>query len=65
MNKIQEQFESKTKHCIECGKEVESTYEMFCGKFIRLIRCPHCSQTVDKYIEYDNRLPILMICISK
>ena len=65
MNKIQEQFESKTKHCIECGKEVESTYEMFCGKFIRLIRCPHCSQTVDKYIEYDNILIFINLLLQK
>ena len=63
--KFIEQIESKSKHCIECGKEVENTSEIFCGQFIRLTRCPHCSKTVDKYIEYDNILIFLNLLLQK
>ncbi|KAL7720572.1 Protein ARV [Entamoeba marina] len=51
--------------CIECGKDVTGTYEVFCGQFIRLKRCPHCGEVCDKYIEYDNVLVFLDLFLQK
>ncbi|BFU22161.1 hypothetical protein CL6EHI_090390 [Entamoeba histolytica] len=51
--------------CIECGCDIDNTYEIFCGQFIRLLRCPKCGKVADKYIEYDNVLVFLDMLLQK
>ncbi|ELP95187.1 protein ARV1, putative [Entamoeba invadens IP1] len=56
---------SSSKRCVECGAEIEDTYEIFCGQFIRLKMCPQCKKIADKYIEYDNVLVYLDLFLQK
>ena len=66
ISQIIEHFESTSNHCIQCGKEVEKTYEkIFKDQYIRLVHCPHCNEIVDKYIEYDNILIFFDLLLQK
>lgn len=39
--------------CVECGASAPQLFVEFTKGNVKLIRCKHCSQICDKYVEYD------------
>ena len=45
--------------CVNCGKEVDSTFRVVAGDSVRLLECPHCQNRADPYFEVDNVIKFL------
>jgi len=52
--------------CIECDHGVEELYIEFGGKDnLKLVRCNHCGEVADKYIEYELILVVLDVILHR